>query len=318
VRIFGPVHALAPVLTIACLPALFAAADADPRHFTMKVWPHQPPGSRVDPNYVETIIYRDNDPAKPRHSQVTDPTLEVFLAPADKANGSAVVICPGGGYSVLAYDHEGIQVARWFNAIGIAGVILKYRLPSDAIMADKSVGPLQDAQEAIRLVRRNAAAWGIDPKRIGILGFSAGGHLAATASTLFAEKVYEPADKASARPDFSILVYPVISMQTGVSHGGSRANLLGPDPDVALCTKFSADERVGPQTPPAFLIHSADDGAVPLENSLRYCLALRNHGVAGELHVYPRGGHGYGLGINPDSPASWPEVLKLWLQANGW
>jgi acetyl esterase/lipase len=306
------------VCAVAGTLAASAVAQAASSRFVVKLWPGTPPGARVDPAYKEIVTYRDNNPDKPSYRQVTEPALEVFLPAAEKATGTAMVICPGGSYAGLAYDHEGIQVARWCNELGIAGIILKYRLPSDAIMENKVVGPLQDAQEAIRTVRRRAQEWHVDPARVGIIGFSAGGSLAATASTMFDERVYEPADAVSARPDFSILVYPVISMQAGVTHPGSRKNLLGPDPDAALVDRFSADQRVGPQTPPAFLVHSADDAVVPIENSIRYFLALKKNGVAGELHAYPHGGHGYGLGIKPDSPTRWTEVLKVWLQTNGW
>lgn len=301
-----------------CLLAASTLASAANSHFVIKLWPGPPPGARLDPAYQEVVTYRDNDPARPSYRQVTEPALEVFLPPGEKATGTAIVICPGGSYAGLAYDHEGLQIARWCSARGIAGIILKYRLPSDAIMADKSIGPLQDAQEAIRTVRRRAAEWRVQPARIGIMGFSAGGSLAATASTMFAERVYEPGDGVSARPDFSILVYPVVSMQAGVTHAGSRRNLLGPDPAPALVDRFSADQRVGPQTPPAFLIHSADDTVVPVENSIRYFLAMREHGVPAELHAYPTGGHGYGLGRRPAAPERWPEVLEAWMHANGW
>lgn len=311
---------LRPLLAAASglLAAVTASANMHPPSFTLKLWPGLPPGGRVDANYREEIIFRDNNPEKPRVRKVTDPTLEVFLPAPDKATGTAVVVCPGGGYVLLAYDHEGLDVARWLNELGIAGIVLKYRLPSDAIMADRSVGALQDAQEAIRTVRRRASEWRIDPARIGIMGFSAGGHLAATASTLYAEKVYQPADECSARPDFSILAYPVISFRKDVMHGGSRRTLLGDNPSDALVAKFSADEQVNAGTPPAFLVHSADDPAVPIENSIRYFLALRKAGVPGELHAYPKGRHGYGLGIDPDSPKAWPEALEAWLRASGW
>lgn len=284
----------------------------------MKLWPGQPPGSKADPSYVETLVHPDWDPDIELTSNVSEPKLEVFLPEPGKGTGAAVVICPGGGYQFLAKDHEGVDVAQWLAGRGIAGLVLRYRLPADAIMQDRTVGPLQDAQEAIRTARRNAAAWGLDPAKIGIMGFSAGGHVAATASTLYDERVYEPSDATSARPDFTILVYAVVSMREGITHEGSRDALLGRDPAPELVARFSADEHAGPQTPPAFLVHSADDAAVPLENSLRYCRALWRHGVAAELHVYPRGNHGYGLGIYAESPSWWPEALAQWLRASGW
>lgn len=294
------------------------AADAPRPSAKVMLWPGHPPGAIADPAYVEEIVYRDAEKTQARVSKVTEPTLEIYLPPADKANGTGVIICPGGGYSVLAYDHEGIQVAEFFNRLGIAAFILKYRLPSDAIMQDKSVGPLQDAQEAIRTVRRRAADFAVDPAKIGIMGFSAGGHLAASATVLHDWTVYPATDATSARPDFSILVYPVISMQADLSHGGSRKNLLGAEPDAARMEKLSIDRQVNERTPPTFLIHSVDDRTVLVENSINYVLAAKKHKVPVELHVYPTGGHGYGLGVSPQSPRSWPEVLKTWLKANGW
>jgi acetyl esterase/lipase len=293
----------------------FAAETPAPK---IKLWPNQPPGSLASETYKEDVVLRDNDPNKPRISKVTEPTLEVFLPEKANANGTAVVVCPGGGYSVLAYDHEGIQVARFFNKLGVAAFVLKYRLPSDEIMKDRSVGPLQDVQEAIRTVRRRAAEWGVNPAKIGIMGFSAGGHLAGSATTLFNLKVYEPVDATSARPDFSILVYPVISMKPGLTHGGSRKNLIGDDADATKEAQFSIEKQVTAETPPTFLVHSLDDGTVPVENSIDYALAAKQLKVPVELHLYPRGGHGYGLGVSPTSPQEWPDVLKMWLKKNGW
>jgi acetyl esterase/lipase len=228
------------------------------------------------------------------------------------------VICPGGAYAVLAYDHEGIQVAKWFAARGVTAAILKYRLPHSDIMSDKAVGPLQDAQEAIRHLRRRAAELHLDPTRIGIMGFSAGGHLAASASTRHAEAVYTPSDTTSARPDFSILCYAVISLQEGLAHKGSAENLLGPTPYKQELDRASNELRVDASTPPAFLVHSQDDKAVPVQNSIQYYLALTRQGVAGELHLHEKGGHGYGLGVNPGSPAHWTKDLEAWLQRHNW
>lgn len=280
----------------------------------LPLWPGQPPGSIGDAAYKEETILRDNDPSKPRTAKVVAPTLDVYLAAKDKTTGTAVVICPGGGYGFLAVDHEGAQVAKWLNDLGISAFVLKYRLPSDVIMKDKSVGPLQDVQEAIRTVRRRATDWGVNPQRIGVMGFSAGGHLAASASTLYADNVY-PSDGTSARPDFSILVYPVISMELSLTHLGSRNNLLGKDPSEALVKHFSLDQQVNPDTPPAFLIHSEDDGTVRIENSVQYFLALKNARVPAEFHAYPVGGHGYGLGQAPGKPGQWPDALKAWLKS---
>lgn len=184
-------------------------------------------------------------------------------------------------------------------------------------MVDKSVGPLQDAQKAMRVVRQHAQEWGIDPGKVGIMGFSAGGHLASTLSTHFNEKVYEPADATSARPDFSLLIYPVISMDDATAHKGSRANLLGENPTTDRLKHFSNELKVNNETPPAFLIHSIDDKTVQVQNSIDYALALEKYQVPCELHIYQSGGHGYGLGRSKNTEASWPEACRKWLEARG-
>ncbi|HLP72438.1 MAG TPA: alpha/beta hydrolase, partial [Bacteroidales bacterium] len=193
----------------------------------VKLWPNGIPGSIKSDTYVEKETIANGIPS--RYSNVTDPTLTVFLPPSEKATGTAILICPGGGYGVLAFDHEGYQIARWLNDNGIAGIILKYRLPSDQIMKDKKTGPLQDAQEGIRFIRRHSAEWKIDPRKVGVIGFSAGGHLASTVSTHYSEKVYD-SDTTSARPDFSLLIYPVITFDQAFTHMGSRNNLIGNSP----------------------------------------------------------------------------------------
>ncbi len=280
----------------------------------IRVWPDKIPGAIDNPLYKETTIYVDNN--SPRVSKVTDPTISVYLAPKDKANGTVVIICPGGGYGRLAIDHEGYQIAAWLNELGITAILLKYRLPNDSIMQDKSVGPLQDAQEAIRIVRRNAKEWGLNPNKIGIMGFSAGGHLASTASSHFNDQVYEPKDTTSARPDFSILVYPVITM-TYNTHKGSRENILGKNPSQDLINRFSNELQVTKETPPAFLVHATDDGAVPVLNSINYLLALKKNGVPAELHIYEKGGHGFGLGRTKGTESTWPEACKNWMKSRG-
>ena len=282
---------------------------------TIHLWEHGAPGAIENPAYkAETTLV---DGKKPRIYNVCDPTMAYYPVPASNAPVPAIVICPGGGYGRLAIDHEGWDVAEWLSKQGIAAFILTYRLPSDEIMKDKSIGPLQDVQEAIRIVRRHAAEWKIDPHKIGVMGFSAGGHLAATASTLYNRKVYPVSDTTSARPDFSVLVYPVISMENGITHGGSRDNLLGPLPTAEQVRNFSADEQVNSETPPAFLVHAADDKTVPLENSINYMQALRKAGVPCELHIYESGGHGFGLGEGVGTKSAWPETLKRWLQSRG-
>lgn len=252
-----------------------------------------------------------------RISKVSVPTLTVYKPAKPSDRKTAVIICPGGGYAILAASHEGSDVARVFNDWGITAFVLKYRLPDDSIMVDKSIGPLQDAQRALQLVREHAAEWGVDPGRIGIMGFSAGGHLASTASTHFNTAYIDNPKNISLRPDFSILVYPVISFADSLVHLGSRNNLLGKTPSAAQITAFSNERQVTEQTPPAFLVHAADDGGVKVENSLYYYQALLRKKVMSELHVYPHGGHGFGL-HNKTTPDNWIERLQHWLQASGW
>ena len=184
-------------------------------------------------------------------------------------------------------------------------------------MVDKSIGPLQDAQEAMRIVRRRAKEWNIDPHKIGIMGFSAGGHLASTLSTHFREKVYEPTDTTSARPDFSILVYPVISMDSTIAHRGSRENLLGKNPSEELVQRFSNERCVSADTPPTLLIHAIDDHTVPMQNSINYTTALSEHGVPAEMHLYEQGGHGFGLGVGMGPASAWPDACKRWFHSRG-
>lgn len=279
------------------------------------LWPEGIPGMMVNINYIEKATITDGLPS--RFEKVTIPALYVYLPPADKATGTAVVICPGGGYGALAFNHEGNAVAKWLNENGIAGIVLKYRLPSDLIMKDKSVGPLQDAQEALRSVRRNAEKWNIDPKKIGIMGFSAGGHLASTLSTHYADKVYEPKDTVSARPDFSLLIYPVITMDSAFTHAGSRRNLIGPDPSAEAIKRFSNELQINEKTPPAFMVHSADDRTVPVKNSIVYYQELVKYKIPSELHMFQKGGHGYGLGGGRETHASWPGLCISWLKASG-
>ncbi|WP_053990543.1 alpha/beta hydrolase [Mangrovimonas sp. TPBH4] len=266
------------------------------------------------PNAIEDKGYQEeaevNEGKAIRVYKVSKPTLAVFKP--EKSNGTAVIICPGGGYGYLAIDKEGVQPAKWLNELGIMAFVLKYRLPYDGIMTDKSFGPLQDVQQAIRYVRTHADEFHLDATKIGIMGFSAGGHLAATASTLYDEVVYEEGS-VSLRPDFSILVYPVISMEDVVTHQGSKTNLLDENPGKEEVEKFSSEEQIDAETPPAFLVHATDDGAVPVENSLRYYKGLVENGVSSELHVYNQGGHGFGLKGRGSSTA-WTKTLENWLK----
>ncbi|WP_414656171.1 alpha/beta hydrolase [Flavobacterium sp.] len=273
------------------------------------------------PDEIKSVDYKEKETIKDgivqSTSQVSIPTLSIFIPKETKPNQTAVIICPGGGYSHLAFEKEGTKVAEWFNSIGIAAFVLKYRMPTDLTMKNKNVGPLQDAQEAIRYVRQNATKWNIDPSKIGILGFSAGGHLASTASTHFDDKVYESTYKVSARPDFSLLIYPVISMENNITHKGSQTNLLGNNPSEELINSFSNEKKVTSQTPPTFLVHATDDTAVIPENSINYYLALKKNGVTTELHLYEKGGHGFGLGVK-DTSKFWTKDCIEWLKANGY
>lgn len=248
-----------------------------------------------------------------RVSSVQYPTMQVYLPPKEKATGTAVVICPGGGYRILAIDHEGYQIAEWLNSLGVAAFVLKYRLPDDRIMKDKATGPLQDAQQAIRLVRQNAKEWGIDANKIGIMGFSAGGHLASTALTHFDQVAGGIKDETSCKPDFGILIYPVISMLNDFGHKGSRNALLGTDPSPQAIAKYSTQLQVTSETAPTFLVSTVDDKGVPPENSMAFFKALKDHGVPTELHIYESGGHGYGMGEGKGSVASWTKRCEEWL-----
>jgi acetyl esterase/lipase len=250
-------------------------------------------------------------------SLVSNPTLKIFLPSKEKATGMAIVVCPGGGYSHLAMGHEGIEIAQKLNETGIAAFVLKYRLPSDETMLNKEIGPLQDAQRAIQLVRQNAGAWGVDTARIGIMGFSAGGHLASTAGTHFAKVQIDNPDHISLRPSFMVLLYPVISFSDSICHRGSRENLIGRQPSPQKITEYSNELQVSPATPPTFLVHAGDDKVVMVANSLHFYEALQHNNVPSEMHIYPHGGHGFGL-HNITTKDLWYDRLKIWLEDNGW
>lgn len=280
---------------------------------TIPLWSGEIPNAKISTNYNEIKVFKDS--IFYSTSNVTLPTISVFFPEEVKSNGTSVVICPGGGYSHLAVDKEGFKVAKWLNKLGITTFVLKYRLPNDLIMKNKIVGPLQDAQEAIRYVRRNAIKWNLNSEKIGIMGFSAGGHLASTLSTHYMDKVYDVTDGVSAKPNFSILIYPVISMNSKITHKGSRNNLLGEKPTNVLIEKYSNELQVNSNTPKTFLIHATDDKVVPVENSINYYLALKNNQVSAELHLFENGGHGFGLGIEETSK-SWTTLLQNWLLFN--
>jgi len=244
---------------------------------------------------------------------ITKPTLMIYEA-KEKRNGTAVIICPGGGYGVLAAGHEGSDVAKVFNDVGVTAFVLRYRLPKDDCMIDKSFVPLMDAQQAIWFVRSHAKQYGISADKIGIMGFSAGGHLASTAGTHFTAVRKELAND-NLRPDFMILIYPVISFNDSIGHIGSRDNLLGKNPDKKLIELFSNERQVTSQTPPTFLVHASDDDGVRPENSIRFYQALLNNKVPAELHLYEHGGHGFGL-HNPSTKEDWFKACVEWMRTN--
>ncbi len=266
----------------------------------------------ITDEYGNEILRLWEGPAPLAHgeSETDIPTLTAFLPDAARATGQAVVICPGGGYRGLATAHEGYQVAAWLNQRGIVGFMLRYR-----VAPYRHPAPLLDAQRAMRRVRARAVEWGVDPARIGIWGFSAGGHLAATVATQPAQG--DPAgdgvDQATARPDFLILCYPVIGMREPFTHGGSRANLLGENPSPELQELLSADSQVTSETPPTFLFHTDADPVVPAEHSVAFYLALRQADVPAELHIYEEGGHGLGLAPTDPVLGTWPDRLADWL-----
>ncbi|WP_100614359.1 alpha/beta hydrolase [Confluentibacter citreus] len=245
------------------------------------------------------------------YRNVTTPTLEYFKPNPDKASGAAIIIVPGGGYSVVVYQGEGVTNAKALAEQGIAVFVLKYRLPNDAIMQDKKIGPLQDAQQAIKLVRENAEKWGLDKNKIGIMGFSAGGHLASTAATHFEKSYIENSNNTSLRPDFQILVYPVISMTDSLTHTGSRDALIGKNPSKEDIHLFSNEMQINANTPPAYLTHTADDKTVDVDNSIVYFQKLRHNKVDAEMHIYPKGDHGF-IFRHP----GWMNPLFEWMKRN--
>lgn len=256
------------------------------------LWPNGAPNSNG-------LTGTEEDLNGGRVANVVNPSITVYRA--EKPNGMAIIMCPGGGYARLAMNHEGHDMASWFTTQGITYVVLKYRMPNGNYEV-----PLSDAEQAIRLVREHAAEWGINPQRVGIMGASAGGHLAASLASLYSS------DKT--RPDFQILFYPVISMQKGVTHGGSRQNLIGENPSQELEQKYSLERQVSPRSPQAFIMLSSDDGAVPPINGIGYFLALRDQKVPASLHVYPTGGHGWGFRDNFTYKRQWTGELEKWLR----
>ncbi len=296
-------HLLAAAIAVCIVLSVepLAAADSAAGKPVVILWPGGAPGAKGT---------ADKD----------KPSLTVHLPAAGKANGCAVVICPGGGYQHLAMSYEGHDVAEWFNSFGVAGFVLKYRLAPDY----HHPSPMLDVQRAIRTVRARAGEWNVDPDRIGVMGFSAGGHLASTAATHFnsgQSDAADPIDRQRCRPDFAVLAYPVITMTAPWGHGGSKKNLLGPHPTEELAQSLSNERQVSAETPPTFLFHTTADTGVPPRNSVAFYTALIRRGVPAELHIYEKGPHGVGLGNRAKGLdaylGTWPTLLHNWMQIRG-
>lgn len=272
----------------------------------IKLWPNGAPGNNECPQPEETFEGK-------MVRFVSEPTLTIYTPDKDKNTGAAIVICPGGGYWIEAMDHEGYAYAEYLQSKGITGIVLKYRLP----YGHHEI-PLMDAQHAIRTVRYNAVAWGVDPGKIGISGFSAGGHLASTAATHFDKGkavTDNPIEKVSCRPDFAVLVYPVITFNEQWGHMGSRENLMGKNHDLKLINYYSNELQVTVETPPTFLVLADDDKSVPPRNSIEFYSALKEKGVSAELHIFREGGHGFGMTKKGKPHDQWPQLLMDWMKA---
>lgn len=293
---------------IVCFPAVLFFSFVASAQEIINLYPD------VIPNSIQTEIREHNTNPYPgliRRSII--PTLEIYLPEKEKSVGAAVVICPGGGYSVIVYLGEGISTAKEFAKNGIAAFVLKYRLPNDSFITDKKIAPLQDAQQAIKLIRENAIRWNIDISKVGIMGFSAGGHLASTEATHFKKALIENNNNTNLRPDFQILIYPVISMQDSMTHRDSRNKLLGKEPSREIIDEYSNELKVDEKTPPAYITHAADDNVVDVDNAILYFEALRHKKVAVEMHIYPKGGHGF-IFRQP----GWIQPLLEWMKKNNW
>lgn len=260
-------------------------------------------------------LWENGAPGEPATKPEDEPVL--FASKPAKANGTAVVVLPGGGYGHLAMDHEGSQIADWLNSMGVTAFVLKYRMSASE---HRHPVPMMDGQRAIRYVRSHAKEWGVDPTKIGVMGFSAGGHLASTLATHFdagKADASDAIDHASSRPDFLILCYPVISFTESYTHTGSRKNLLGESPDPALVKNLSNETQVTKETPPTFIFQTTEDTSVPAENCIAFYLALHKAGVPAEMHVFQTGAHGKGLARDIPGTRMWPELCKEWLKARG-
>lgn len=309
---------LCGLLSLAGLSSAMAATGPSGAE-EMAIWPGTAPGSENATAKPE-VIERSKDPAIKDRAVVgvIRPTLEIWKP--ERPNGTAVIVLPGGAYQRVVVDKEGMEMGQRLTQDGITVFVLTYRLPGGG-HANASDVALQDAQRAVRLVRKNAAAWGLNPDRVGVMGFSAGGHAAASLGTKFDRKVYDPldeADRLSARPDFLALIYPVISMETGVTHEVSRKELIGAEPSPAAIEAYSLDRQVRPDMPPVFLLHADNDSAVVPENSIRFYQALRANKIPTELHIFRKGEHGFAMRFTKGLPvAVWPDLYVAWVQNLG-
>jgi acetyl esterase/lipase len=297
-------EALMRTLFFALLFSCAACAHAQAQTTVIPLWPEGVPNARAQPG-PERV---DDE----RISNISQPTLTMYPPSYDRPARTAVIICPGGGYEYLSFTREGHQNAQWLSSLGIRAFVLKSRLSDYGHPA-----PLQDVLRAIRLVRAHAAQYGVAPDRIGVMGSSAGGHLAASAATLFdnpAGRTGAALDATSARPDFAILLYPVITMELPTTHAGSRKALLGANPSVELVKLMSVEKQVTPSTPPTLLIHSQDDGAVPVENSILFYQALTRAHVPAEMYLFTHGGHGMGMRAGLGTASNWPRRAEEWLR----
>ena len=279
------------------------------------LWPKDNIPNHIESDEKEVIVHGDD---LDRISKVQKPTIEVYLPAKSNANGKAMLIFPGGGYQILAYDWEGTDIAKFLNGKGIAGIVVKYRMPSSVSQKDKHLVPLIDAQRALRMVRSMSAELNIESNKIGIIGFSAGGHLASTLGTHYEDKVYDPIDaidEQSARPDFMALGYPVISFKRMMTHKGSKENLSNKNSEPSIIEYFSNEDQVTENTPATFLFHATDDQVVPVENSLAFYKALKDKGVSATMHIYPKGGHGFSLALDNPHLRGWAERMFEWLES---
>ena len=297
-----------------------AEVPADPTEI-VRLWPNGAPGGEHVTAKMQ-IVERSPNVADYRDRYaigIVDPILTVFRP--QTPGGSALLIAPGGGYVRVVIDKEGFEAAVRFAASGVTCFVLRYRLPADGWLAGPDA-PLQDAQRAVRLIRANAASYGVDPQRIGALGFSAGGHVAASLAELHAKPTYalvDDTDRVSARPDFAGLMYPVITMDAGFAHPGSRAQLLGDRPEPEVVLAYSRELTVTADTPPVFLVHALDDHTVPPQNSLALLAALRTQNISVEAHFFQEGDHGFGIRLAKGKPcAAWPDLLTAWGRRGGW